>query len=170
VGRDVNETTQPVTALALKLAALEERLFALAALIEDRRELDAEKVKLQAIEYERRLEELNHAHALAVQVQKDFVLRDVFDAEAVRTAVWRAKYEEGMNALRLEIQGKYVDRTVYEKSEQSFDVWRQGVDKDMNTQKGKDSSQKASLALLMGVLGLLTAIVGLILRFAARLP
>ncbi len=57
-------------------------------------------IRLQATEYARRLDELNHAHAQARQVQSDYVRSDLFQASLKEVAlqVQTAKKEADIKA------------------------------------------------------------------------
>jgi len=48
---------------------------------DERREATAQELKKQALEYERRLSDLNHAHATAEKKNADYITRDLHNAD-----------------------------------------------------------------------------------------
>lgn len=73
----------------LRLVALEERVIG----------LDKARA-LQAEEYARRLDELNHAHAQALEDRGEFVLRAVYELHCKERANWEAKIENELAVSR----------------------------------------------------------------------
>ena len=66
------------------LKVLRTELKSLRLLVETVRQADLKALELQAREYERRLEELNHAHTKAAVKDATFVTRDLHDREFAR--------------------------------------------------------------------------------------
>jgi len=66
------------------LKVLWAELQALRTLVETVRQGDMRALELQAHEYERRLDELNHSHTLAAQRYSQFVSRELHDKEFAR--------------------------------------------------------------------------------------
>ena len=66
------------------LKVLRTELKSLRLLVETVRQADLKALELQAREYERRLEELNHAHTKASVKDATFVTRDLHDREFAR--------------------------------------------------------------------------------------
>lgn len=73
---------------AIKIAVLEEQVMAL------RRE-----IKLQAIEYQRRLAELNHAHDKQVEDQRTFVSSERYEGWQGEMNSWRATVSNALAIL-----------------------------------------------------------------------
>ncbi len=59
---------------------INERITAEVKRISERLEDERANLRLQALEYARRLDELNHAHTQARQIQSDYVRNDLFQA------------------------------------------------------------------------------------------
>jgi hypothetical protein len=53
-----------------------------------------EAIKLQALEYERRLAELNHAHAQAVSDKNKFMTSELFYSKYDEIAKWRSELDQ----------------------------------------------------------------------------
>jgi len=77
---DINDK---VIRLEIIIARLEEKFIA-----------SEEAKKLQAIEYERRLETLNHSHAQSLEAQSRTVPREVYDRDREVTDRWRNEVRE----------------------------------------------------------------------------
>lgn len=96
-----NRTAHPTE---LRLVALERDLIAHKERVSDRWERDEkiktkeeEALKLQATEYERRLEDLNNAHQLAIEVQKAQVRAETFSRFEQEYRDWREKTDRRLN-------------------------------------------------------------------------
>lgn len=72
------------------LAVLAARLDAMEKLIDERRKHDEAALKLQAKEYERRLDHLNHAQHEADRRNANYISREVYESEigALRKLVY----------------------------------------------------------------------------------
>ena len=60
-------------------------------------------LELQAKEYDRRLEDLNHAHARALSAEAHTVQQAVYDATMEDLDVWKASVKEDIAVLRGEV-------------------------------------------------------------------
>ncbi len=80
------------------------------AVIEERLRGTAEALRLQALEYERRLEDLNGAHEKAIAVQHTYVTREMFDQQAKETERTRAALVESNDARHLAMRTEYDER------------------------------------------------------------
>ena len=71
------------------------------------RDLSEEKLKIQALEYERRLSELNHAHEAAVKEQARVLPREIFESFNRDYGIWRDSINTTITKLNeLEIKSK----------------------------------------------------------------
>jgi hypothetical protein len=77
--------------------AVREALEAVRALFDAQVLSDRRALELQAVEYERRLEALNHAHEQAVQAQAMTVPREMFDQYVKEHATSAAQREGALN-------------------------------------------------------------------------
>lgn len=84
--------TEPIVALEVRVSVLEERMRG--------RET---ALQLQGNEYERRLAELNHAHAKQVKDQATYISQDKFEGFLAETHVWRGKIDKTLDAM----EGRY---------------------------------------------------------------
>jgi hypothetical protein len=71
-----------------RVVVLEQRLLAL-----------ERAIALQAMEYSRRLEELNHAHAQQVQAQATYIGREVYEGYVKEERSWREKVSTRLDIL-----------------------------------------------------------------------
>lgn len=134
--------------LELHLRLRDERMAHIATLFEQKL-LAAEKaLQLQALEYERRLEALNHAHAEAVKVQNTYVPRELFEQ---RGRDWLAKREEDM---------KWRDEINIKLS--------RGEGGTAATDKSKQESDRISRLTLAVGLSLFGHLVSVVLYFLSR--
>jgi hypothetical protein len=78
----------------MRLAAIDGRLT-------ERRTADIAALTLQAREYERRLETLNHAHEQAREKERDFLPREAYDA-AHQNLMRRVEAVEAVEALHVD--------------------------------------------------------------------
>lgn len=76
---DINELRKAVNALEIEITRLQEQLNA--------NHLATAK---QAIEYERRLSELNHAHAQAKEALATYVPREVYEHKQDADVLWKS--------------------------------------------------------------------------------
>ena len=88
-GLDMPDNGDDRDTLRVRISVLEERL----------RGLDR-ALQLQAAEYRRRLDELNHAHAQRVARDADYVLREKFDTFEKQERLWRDQVNETLAALQ----------------------------------------------------------------------
>ena len=84
-GVTLNTLEQAIT----RIAVLEERILGRDAAL-----------KLQAVEYERRLEDLNHAHQQAVEQRAQFLPREVYDIAVSEWRVWRTEVDIVLAVVR----------------------------------------------------------------------
>jgi hypothetical protein len=118
---DLDPITGPAPA-TLTTALLAERLAAERALREQAVAYIDKALQLQAAEYERRLDDLNHAHAQAVEAQAKTVPREMFDQYVKETAareqaLMTAQSEKA--AVQVETINARVDELVQ---------WRSGIE------------------------------------------
>ncbi len=64
------------------------------AVLETRLNGTVENITLQAKEYERRLNELNHAHAQQSERNAEYVRRDVYDSKLNEWEQWRRQIDQ----------------------------------------------------------------------------
>lgn len=90
------------------LEVLWSRVCALEKMIEMKRESDQRALSLQATEYERRLDMLNHAHAQAMERNAHYITRELYESR------WIA-HEETERAVHAKFDGQVatVERLVY---------------------------------------------------------
>lgn len=67
-------------------------------------------LKVQAKEYERRLEALNHAHEQAIQVQHTYVTEDKFEAQIKAESLARSEAVDRVNERFNDHVRRYEDR------------------------------------------------------------
>lgn len=83
--------------------------------LDERQDADRKAVQLQAAEYERRLDALNHAHERAVQVQHTYVTQDKYEdkvhAEASARSLALERIDEKFNdhVKRYELRQREID-------------------------------------------------------------
>lgn len=90
--KHVDEPCTPeekLTAAITRIAVLEER-------VSNR----SDALTLQAREYERRLDELNHAHAMAVQDKAQFLLRETYAKSEDALLRWRRGVDEVLTVVK----------------------------------------------------------------------
>jgi biopolymer transport protein ExbB/TolQ len=104
----------------VEIACIKERLIA-----------GSTALALQAREYERRLEDLNHAHAQAVSVQKTYVTRELHDS------------------IYNELTAKIANLS--EKTDQRFSRLETTINKSV----GQNATIAATVAAIVGLMGLL---------------
>jgi len=102
--------------------AMRESLEALKALFDQQAVSDRRALELQAQEYERRLEDLNHAHAQAVEAQARTVPRELFDAYVKETAAREDALVEAQAERFNTAIGALNDRI------DGLDRWRSGLE------------------------------------------
>ena len=113
-----------------------------------------EALRIQAAEYERRLNDLNHAHALARDTLATYLPREIFEKEhaALQT---RVEY----NSKRIElILASNINAEVYGTDKQTLADWRRSVDEDRNKQSGGKAMLTAIIAVIMSVVTLAATI------------
>jgi hypothetical protein len=158
--------------LELEVARLQERLTS-----------RAEALKLQAQEYERRLDVLNHAHEEAREVASRTVSRKEFEDYVKSTMTAReqaAKTESDKRELALQrVDEKFEDYVKrYEQRQREVDqaLTIQKTASEAAKQFASEAAQKAQLAvteqaaetnLRMGVLGLILSAVVIAVNFIA---
>lgn len=123
-----------------------------------------ENTKLQAVEYARRLEVLNHAHELAVEKEKEFVSTDYYVAEHKSLALGQIAE---LKAER-EARERAIDR-VNEKFEDyvtRYEARQREIDQTLAAQRGgeeearrliEDQARKTNRNV--GIMGLILALV-----------
>lgn len=142
--------------LEVRLARLEERIEGMRAAVE-----------LQAAEYERRLQDLNHSHDEARKVQSVTVTRDRFDeyvkTEAEKTAIALRQEEEKRVLALLRVDEKFDDYiTRYEQdkreTDRALDTMRGAAEQAKRTVE--DQARKTNRNI--GIVAIaLTAVIGL---------
>lgn len=81
---------------ATRIAVIEERLAGMDRVLRVERHNVETALKLQAAEYERRLDVLNHSHQRADRVQTTYLPREVFDRFETQSMAWRRVVDEFM--------------------------------------------------------------------------
>ena len=118
---ELDPITGPAPA-TLTTALLAERLAAERALREQAVAYIDKALQLQASEYERRLDDLNHAHAQAVEAQAKTVPREMFDQYVKETAAREQALiaaQSDKSATQVEAINARVDELVQ---------WRSGIE------------------------------------------
>lgn len=57
-----------------------------------------ERIKLQTAEYERRLDDLNHAHAQAVTDKAQFLPRETYNTSEALLTIWRREVDAALTS------------------------------------------------------------------------
>jgi hypothetical protein len=83
-----------------RLSKLETKVDMLDRLFHERIEAVDRAIVLQAREYARRLEELNHAHQNAVQDRAGYLQREVWEANRKELEVWKTNVTSEMAVTR----------------------------------------------------------------------
>lgn len=83
-----------------RLAKVEERINGLDRVISDNIEGLNNATKLQAAEYARRLDELNHAHQQALEDRGQFVRKDSCAAIHALLQPWRKEVSDALSEMR----------------------------------------------------------------------
>jgi len=117
-------------------------------------------LKLQATEYERRLEVLNHAHAAAVEAQAKTVPREMYDndkkaaSDAMATAL--AEQRRTFDAYKQSQDSAETERA------KAFQLWKDEINAKMASQAGAAAASAKTWALIMAVGAIL---VNLVIRY-----
>jgi hypothetical protein len=117
-------------------------------------------LELQAKEYERRLEVLNHAHAAAVEAQAKTVPREMYDSD-------RKGQEQALATALVEQRRTFdaykaaQDDTEGERSK-AFQIWKDEINAKLASQAGAAAASAKTWALIMAVGAIL---VNLVIRY-----
>lgn len=164
-----------IQAFELQLARFEEReaLEDRITRLEERRVADTEARGLQAVEYERRLTALNHAHEKALEVQHTYVTQDKYEdklnaeEEARTTALLRV--DEKFDSALTRVDEKFQDHV------KRWELRQREIDMALDTQKGaaleatrqvEDQARKTNRNLAIAVI-VISVIVGVVNYLAA---
>lgn len=123
------------------------------------RALEAKALAIQATEYARRLDELNHAHARALEVQQTYLPRELFTAHVVRNEAYQnelAKWRDGVNAALANV-GR-IDAYATDLAK-----WRDGVNAALANQAGKSQGIAGAWGVALGAVGLVGGVIGIVL-------
>jgi hypothetical protein len=110
---------------------------ALVQLLEQRFAMQAESLRLQAIEYERRLTALNHAHELAVKEQARVLPREMFDQ-------FRNEYEK--------FRSGQLSRETYDQFKVEYDKFRLETSNQLQAISTRSITWTAAIGLIVVVL------------------
>jgi len=111
--RDDNDRERYI--LGLEFRRLEEQIATSVAMFDLKLSAKETALQLQATEYERRLEVLNHAHDEAVRVQNTYVPRDLFDERLMDLSKQRdedMKWRDEVNKALASIAGRSAGYSV----------------------------------------------------------
>lgn len=153
--------------------AIRAALEALKSLFDTRLSADRRALDLQAAEYERRLDTLNHAHEAAVQAQAMTVPRELFDQFVKENASTRDAAFESISA-RLEANIAAVGRTadagqqaMREKMETNFNTTESEIEVERNARIRAEGAISVwrFIAVLLGLPGIVALLVSLVALF-----
>ena len=130
---DITTQNISITSLTTEVAVLKEQIKGLRELIVQQDKSVEKALELQAREYERRLDDLNHAHKQAVETQATFVSREVYDAYVASQ----------LAAADLERRDKQK--------------WRDEVQQELASSRGATLAQQRTVTIIVSVGGLLLA-------------
>jgi hypothetical protein len=118
-------------------------------------------LQLQHEEYQRRLDELNHAHEKQVQDQATYVERRLYDAGMTEWGKWR----EQTNAAVATWDGRHVSRETFDSFVKETSVWRDSVRETLALLSGRSTGVSGARVLLFQILAAIMAALSLYLLF-----
>ena len=116
-----------------------EELLVRIAVLEERVKNRDEALQLQAKEYERRLEVLNHAHAQAEEKNRNYVTREVYDGTVREWTVWRNSID-------------YLPAP-------EFRVYKEATDRALLLREGQSKGIGATTTAMVTIVGVIGSVV-----------
>ena len=110
------------------------------AVLEERVANRDDALALQAKEYERRLADLNHAHQLAEEKNRNYVTREVYDGTVREWTIWRNSIDY-LPAPEFRVYKEATDRAL---------LLREGQSKGVNATTGAIYAAIALVGIVIG--------------------
>ena len=117
------------------------------------RESDREALKLQAAEYERRLDNLNHEHARIAATQITYVSREIWDRAEKEDRDWKNKMDVYAGTLL---------------SRSEFDAYRQATDRALRLKEGESHGIGLSALAVFNTVMAIAALAGVVIMLLRR--
>jgi hypothetical protein len=143
---------------------LEQRLDAMDSALVLQRNIDHEKLQMQAVEYERRLTVLNHAHEDAVREKNRVLPREMFEQWASDFSKWRDIVNKSMGdviAISERITGIDARAIASMKEYESFKL---DVTRAITTATATAQARITTLGIMFSVITILIAATALFWR------
>lgn len=101
--------------------------------------------KLQAAEYSRRLDELNHAHERSVADRALFLSHDSFEQ-------FRREYVARHDSLTAQVMTT-LPKDVFEQEQRGLHAWRDQINQTMNEWRGRAQSMAIVASIISSLMG-----------------
>lgn len=142
----MSDDADRVRVLQLQVVALERDIYAA-----------RQALTLQAAEYSRRLDDLNHAHQIASEKDGLYLPKDVFDRFAKEDAAARVALEVRFNS--------FLPLAVHERFEKDLTEWRRRIDEGIAEARGSRATIVAIASAVIATISILISVVGALERF-----